>query len=99
MPGGQLARSSHKRYHSCDIEEVVVVEQILIRNLPAGTKAALRARAEQHHRSVEAEAREILAGAVATAPPSIVDLVSMDDGSDIEFEPDRLRLTVRTAQL
>jgi plasmid stability protein len=25
------------------------MEQILIRNLPAGTKAALRARAEQHH--------------------------------------------------
>jgi plasmid stability protein len=82
-----------------DIEEVVVVEQILIRNLPAGTKAALRARAEQHHRSVEAEAREILAEAVASAPPSIVDLVSMDDGSDIEFEPDRLPLAVRTAQL
>jgi plasmid stability protein len=82
-----------------DIEEAVVVEQILIRNLPAGTKAALRARAEQHHRSVEAEAREILAEAVASAPPSIVDLVSMDDGSDIEFEPDRLPLAVRTAQL
>lgn len=75
------------------------MEQILIRNLPAGTKAALRARAEQHHRSVEAEAREILAEAVASAPPSIVDLVSMDDGSDIEFEPDRLPLAVRTAQL
>jgi antitoxin FitA len=44
---------------------VVVVEQILIRNLPAGTKAALRARAEQHHRSVEAEAREILADSAA----------------------------------
>jgi plasmid stability protein len=82
-----------------DIEEAVVVEQILIRNLPTGTKAALRARAEQHHRSVEAEAREILAEAVASAPPSIVDLVSMDDGSDIEFEPDRLPLAVRTAQL
>jgi plasmid stability protein len=75
------------------------VEQILIRNLPAGTKAALRARAEQHHRSVEAEAREILAEAVASAPPSIVDLLGMDDGSEIEFEPDRLPLTVRTAQL
>jgi plasmid stability protein len=39
---------------------VVTVERVLIRNLPAGTKAALRARAEQHHRSVEAEVRGIL---------------------------------------
>ncbi len=75
------------------------MEQILIRNLPPGTKAALRARAEQHHRSVEAEARELLAEALASSPASIVDLVSMDDGSEIEFEPDRLRLTARTAQL
>ena len=75
------------------------MEQILIRNLPPGTKAALRARAEQHHRSVEAEAREIIAEAVGSALASIVDLVSMVEGSEIEFEPDRLRLTVRTAQL
>lgn len=33
------------------------MEHILIRNLPAGTKAALKARAEHHGRSVEAEAR------------------------------------------
>jgi plasmid stability protein len=97
--GEQLARSNQDRYHLGDIKEVVVVEQILIRNLPAGTKAALRARAEQHHRSVEAEAREILAEAVASTPASIVDLISMDEGSEIEFEPDRLGLTVRTAQL
>jgi plasmid stability protein len=48
---------------------------------------------------VEAEAREILAEALASAPASIVDLISMDDGSEIEFEPDRLGLTLRTAQL
>ena len=75
------------------------MEQILIRNLPAGTKAALRARAQQHHRSLEAEAREILAEAVASEPASIVDLVSMDEGAEIEFEPGRLGLTARTAQL
>jgi len=75
------------------------MEQILIRNLPAGTKAALRARAEQHHRSVEAEAREILAEAVASEPASIVDLVAMDEGAEIEFEPDGLGLTARTAAL
>ena len=75
------------------------MEQILIRNLPAGTKAALRARAEQHHRSVEAEARKILAEAVAGAPSSIVDLLSMDEGAEIGFEPDRLGLTARTPAL
>lgn len=76
-----------------------MVEQILIRNLPPGTKAALRARAEQHHRSMEAEAREILADAVTRMPASIVDLVSMDEGVEIEFEPGRLDLSARTADL
>lgn len=75
------------------------MEQILIRNLPAGTKAALRARAEQHHRSVEAEAREILADSLEREPVTIVDLLSMDEGSDIEFEPERLGLTARTPEL
>ncbi|HRY09588.1 MAG TPA: Arc family DNA-binding protein [Candidatus Nanopelagicales bacterium] len=75
------------------------MEQILIRNLPAGTKAALRALAEQHHRSVEAEAREILAEALAREPVTILDLLSMDEGAEIEFEPERLGLTARTAKL
>lgn len=81
------------------ISEVVAVEQILIRNLPVGTKAALRARAEQHHRSVEAEAREILAAGLGREPVTIVDLLSMDEGADIEFEPERLGLTARTPDL
>ncbi|WP_026877167.1 FitA-like ribbon-helix-helix domain-containing protein [Jiangella gansuensis] len=75
------------------------MEQILIRNLPAGTKAALRVRAEQHHRSVEAEAREILAESLAREPVTIVDLLSMDEGADIVFEPGRLGLTARTPEL
>ncbi|GAB92380.1 FitA-like ribbon-helix-helix domain-containing protein [Gordonia rhizosphera] len=75
------------------------MEQILIRNLPAGTKAALRARAEQHHRSVEAEAREILAEALEREPVTLVDLLSSDEGADIDFEPERLGLTARTAEL
>jgi plasmid stability protein len=78
---------------------VLIVDQILIRNLPAGTKAALRARAERHHRSMEAEARAILTEAVAIAPASLVDLVSMDEGSEIEFAPDRLGVALRTADL
>ena len=75
------------------------MEQILIRNLPAGTKAALRARAEQRHRSVEAEARDVLTKALADEPVTIVDLLSTDEGADIDFEPGRLGLTARSAQL
>jgi len=81
------------------ISEVIKVEQILIRNLPAGTKAALRARAEQHHRSVEAEVRDILGEALEQEPVTLVDLLSTDEGADIEFEPERLGLTARTAEL
>jgi len=81
------------------ISEVIVVEQILIRNLPAGTKAALKARAEQHRRSVEAEVREILAGVLEHEPLTLVDLLASDEGADIDFEPDRLGLTARTPEL
>ncbi len=75
------------------------MEQILIRNLPVGTKAALRALAEQHHRSAEAEAREILAEALAREPVTIVDLLSTDEGAEIEFELERLGLTASTPEL
>jgi antitoxin FitA len=75
------------------------MDQILIRNLPPGTKAALRARAKQHHRSVEAEARDLLAKALEDDPVTIVDLLGTEDGADIEFEPERLGLTPRSAQL
>lgn len=75
------------------------MEQILIRNLPAGTKAALKARAEQHRRSVEAEAREILADALQRASLTLVDLLASDEGADIDFEPERLGLSARTPEL
>lgn len=75
------------------------MEQILIRNLPTGTKAALRARAERHHRSVEGEAREILAAALDRGSITIVDLLSMDDGADVELEAGRLGLRARTPEL
>lgn len=75
------------------------MEQILIRNLPAGTKAALKARAEQHRRSVEAEAREILADALEREPLTLVDLLASDEGADSDFEPERLGLTARTPDL
>jgi plasmid stability protein len=75
------------------------VEQILIRNLPAGTKAALRARADQRHRSVEAEARDVLTKALERQSATINDLLSTDEGADIDFDPERLGLTARSAQL
>ncbi|KRF14131.1 antitoxin [Nocardioides sp. Soil797] len=75
------------------------MEQILIRNLPAGTKAALKARAEQHRRSVEAEARDILAGALEREPLTLVDLLATDEGAEIDFEPERLGLTARAPEL
>lgn len=81
------------------ISEVIVVEQILIRNLPAGTKAALKARADQNGRSVEAEVREIVAAALARNPTTLVDLLAADDGADIAFEPQRLGLSFRPPEL
>lgn len=81
------------------ISEVIAVEQILIRNLPAGTRAALKARARQHRRSAEAEARQILAEALDREPVTLVDLICTDEGADIEFEPQPLGLTARTPDL
>lgn len=75
------------------------MEQIVVRNLPEGTKAALRARAESHHRSVEAEVREVIARSLEAEPVSLVDLLGVDEGAEIEFEPERLGLTARSAQL
>lgn len=75
------------------------MEQILIRNLPAGTKAALRARAEQRHRSVEAEARDLLSKALQSEAVTIVDLLGMHEGAEIEFEPVRMGLAARAADL
>ncbi|QOR71235.1 antitoxin [Ruania alkalisoli] len=75
------------------------MEQIVIRNLPAGTKAALKARAQQHHRSSEAEARAILAEAMDSEPATMVDLLNTDEGADIQFEPERLGLAARTPDL
>lgn len=67
----------------------------MIRNLPEGTKAALRVRAARHHHSVEAEARAILtAGLLGEEVP-----MAADSGHDIDFEPERLGLIARTPQL
>lgn len=75
------------------------MEQILIRNLPAGTKAALKVRAAGNRRSVEAEVREILGEALERDPVTMVDLLRGTEGADIEFEPERLGATARTPEL
>lgn len=75
------------------------MEQILIRNLPAGTKAALRSRAAQNHRSLEAEVRDILTTVSKAKPSTLVDLLSSDVGVEFDFEPDRLGLSAREAEL
>lgn len=83
-----------KRY-----QKVVIVEQILLRNLPAGTKAALRARAKSHQRSFEAEVRTIIAEALNRDPVTLTDLLSMDEGADIHFDPKPLGLKAHTPEL
>lgn len=75
------------------------MEQILIRKLPAGTKAALKSRAEQHHRSTEAEVRAILSDALGGVRLTLAELLASDEGADIEFEPERLGLTARAPEL
>lgn len=76
-----------------------MAEQVLIRNLRDGTKVRLDARARRNRRSMEAEARAILDDALAREPESIVDILAMPGGEDIDFEPERLRLSARSADL
>ena len=77
------------------------MEQILVRNLPVGTKAALRARAKQHGRPLEAEVREILAEASQAHAQSLAELLwaAPDIVVEVDFEPSRLGLTARSAEL
>lgn len=76
-----------------------MTEQVLIRNLPDGTKARLAARAERHQRSMEAEARAILDDALSREMETIVDILAMPESADIDFEPERLGASARSADL
>lgn len=69
--------------------------QILIRGLPAGTKAALPKRANSHQRSLEAEARAIIANALERGSHTLNDLLSVDEGADIDFKPQEVGLRAR----
>lgn len=69
------------------------MEQILIRNLPDGTKAALRASARRHDRPLEAEARAILVEALeARAADRLAHFLDSAEGfravfGGVELEP------------
>ncbi|MFY2859520.1 FitA-like ribbon-helix-helix domain-containing protein [Mycobacterium sp. THU-M104] len=71
----------------------------MIRNLPEGTKAALRVRAARHHDSVEAEARAILTAGLPGDDVPMSVLLAAGTGDDIDFEPERLGLTAWTPEL
>ncbi|MFC8598700.1 MULTISPECIES: FitA-like ribbon-helix-helix domain-containing protein [unclassified Isoptericola] len=72
------------------------MEQVLIRSLPDGTKASLRARAERNHRSVEAEARAILSAALSEQPASLVELLAdRRPEADFDWDPPATRVGVR----
>ncbi|WP_026530145.1 FitA-like ribbon-helix-helix domain-containing protein [Haematomicrobium sanguinis] len=75
------------------------MEQILIRNLPPGTKAALAALEKQHNRSVESEARAILLSAVTKTPRTLPAILKMTGDIEIDFEPERLGMQARSADL
>ena len=76
-----------------------MAEQLLIRNLPSGTKAGIARRAEQHHRSMEAEARAILAEAAITQPQTGLDLLAdLRPEADFDWEPPRSAIEVREVE-
>ena len=73
------------------------MEQLLIRGLPAGTKARLDVLARRNGRSREAEVRVILDQALRLEPVSLADLLAMPESGGIEFEPGRLGALGRTS--
>jgi plasmid stability protein len=66
---------------------------LTVRNVPEETHHALRRRAAQHNRSMEAEARAILEAAVEVPRNFIEDW--LDSAADLRGEP--LKLPERTA--
>lgn len=70
-----------------------MVEQMLVRNLPVGFKARLRARAKDHAASMEAEARAILVEALDQQATTIVDILAAED--DIDLIPEKVTFQPR----
>lgn len=75
------------------------MEQLLINDLPIGTLDALKRRAQQHHRSVEAETHAIIAEVLSHESSRLLDFFSTDEGVDIVFSPERIGLAVPGAEL
>ena len=67
-----------------------MVATLTIRNLPETTRRALKERAAAHNQSMEAEVRDILAGAVSAPPDFVADWVAAAASLRGEFDvPDR----------
>ncbi len=74
-------------------------EQLLIRNLSAGTKARLRRRAQRNHSSMEAEARAALERDLATEPLTLAErLADNRPEADFDWEPDRTPMVSRPVE-
>ncbi|MFC5370074.1 FitA-like ribbon-helix-helix domain-containing protein [Arcanobacterium bovis] len=79
-----------------------MAEQLLIRDLPTGTKQALKTRARQNHTSMESEARKILSSVLCAERPSIASLLAQEITSsetDFDFDPPRLGIGSREVDL
>jgi plasmid stability protein len=66
------------------------VEHVIKLSLPPDVMEGLRTRAKSRHRTMESEAVALLAEALGLSSASLVDLLSTDEGGDIDFEPRRL---------
>lgn len=73
------------------------MEEIVISNLPPGTKAALHARGALHRLSAESEARRILMEALSQPLPTIDEALAMkvERAGEVDFEPRRLNVGSR----
>ena len=100
-PGSWIGQAGEgpQRYHYLRSSGEVDVEQLLIRGLPAGTKARLDVLARRNGRSREAEVRVILDQALRLEPVSLADLLAMPESGGIEFEPGRLGALGRDVEL
>lgn len=76
------------------------MEQVLVRNLPDGTKSSLRTRAQRNHRSVEAETRAILTAALAEPERTLMDLIADPrPEADFDWQPEPTRFEAREIDL
>jgi len=79
----------------CDIIDIAVMAQLIVRNLEETTVRALKRRAAQHGRSAEEEHREILRLALGTHgngfKAALMSIPAVGDDSDFERNRDLAR--------